>query len=168
MRLVLISSLIVSAWFGLCGSAMAATAAEDITVVEPYVRAVPPGQPNSASFMTLKNTTDRDHAVVAATSPVSKVVELHTHTQVEGMMQMRRVAKIDVAAGAETKLQPGGLHVMLIGLQQELVPGEEISLTLVFEDGSEKPLRAPVRKLPMMMRGHEGGMQHGKDHQPAR
>ena len=79
----------------------------------------------------------------------AEVVELHTHSMKDGMMQMRRVEKIDIPAGAETKLQPGGLHVMMIGLKQELKPEQEVTLTLVFEDGSKAEVTAPVRKLQM-------------------
>lgn len=137
------------------GSLMAQTVADQMEVVDPYVRAVPPGQPNSASFLGLKNNDAADHALVAAKSSVAEVVELHTHTMVDGMMRMRPVPKIDIPAGGEVKLQPGGLHVMLIGLTGELRPDEEVNLTLVFDDGSEKEIVAPIRKLQMHMKMHQ-------------
>jgi copper(I)-binding protein len=132
--------------------------ADQIKVDDPYVRAVPPGQPNSASFMVLLNGDEQAHKLVDARSPVAKVVELHTHLQEDGMMKMRRVQAIELPAGETTTLAPGGLHVMLIGLQQKLVPGEMVALTLVFEDGSEVELQAPVRKVMgmMMKRGKMG------------
>lgn len=136
-----------------------ATGAEDVQIVEPYVRAVPPGQPNSAAFMTLVNGGDSDHALVAGSSPASKVVELHTHEHADGMMKMRQVERIDVAAGGETPLQPGGYHVMMIGLHDQLKPGQEVSLTLEYEDGSSVEVTAPVRKVTMdgmNMKGMDG------------
>jgi copper(I)-binding protein len=128
--------------------------ADQIKVDDPYVRAVPPGQPNSASFMLLLNGDEQAHKLVDAHSPVAKVVELHTHIEEDGMMKMRRVPAIDLPAGETTTLAPGGLHVMLIGLQQKLVPGEKVVLTLVFEDGSEVELQAPVRKVMGMLMKH--------------
>ena len=142
------------------GPAQAQSVAEQVEVQGAYVRAVPPGQPNSASFMALHNGDSREHALVGAKSPAAKVVELHTHNMVDGMMQMRPVDKIDLPAGATTSLQPGGFHVMLIGLQQPLVPDQAVPLTLVFDDGSEAKVSAPVRKLQMHMHQHE--MDHGK------
>jgi copper(I)-binding protein len=137
----------------------AGSAADLVSVIDPYVRAVPPGQPNSAAFMTLENQDGAAHAVVNATSPVAKVVELHTHIHEGGMMMMRRIDQVDVPANGKAELKPGGLHVMLIGLKQELKPGEMIPLTLEFEDGSEKALKAPVRKIMMKsMGGMKGGM----------
>ncbi|MDJ0807079.1 MAG: copper chaperone PCu(A)C [Gammaproteobacteria bacterium] len=161
-RLVSVTGLVLMT---LCGLAFAQQVADLVEVKDPYVRAVPPGQPNSASFMALSNTDAQGHALVAAESPVSKVVELHTHTMEDGMMRMRQVEKIELPAGEPVALQPGGLHVMLIGLQQELVPGAEIPITLVFEDGSKLSIKAPVRKLQMHMKhmdhsGHKDHMKH--------
>ena len=137
---------------GPSGLGAAQNVADQVIVKDPYVRAVPPGQPNSASFMSLHNSDDKDHALVGAESPVAKVVELHTHTMQDGMMRMRPVAKVDLPAGERVSLKPGGLHVMLIGLKQKLVPGEDVPVTLVFEDGSKATLSAPVRKLQMHMK----------------
>lgn len=130
-----------------------------IQIQHPYARAVPPGQPNSAAFMTLHNRGDKANAVVAASSPAAEVVELHTHTMDGGMMKMRRVEQIDIPAGGETELKPGGLHIMLIGLKEQLNPGMKVSLTLKFADGSESTIEAPVQDIMQSM-GHEMGGHH--------
>jgi copper(I)-binding protein len=133
---------------------LADQAAGTIEIEGAYVRAVPPGQPNSAAFMTLKNEGDADHALVAASSDVSEVVELHTHIHEEGMMRMRQIERIDVAAGGEQTLEPGGLHLMLIGLQRQLQPGDTVSLNLEFDDGSSVDVEAPVRPIEGMSDEH--------------
>lgn len=124
--------------------------AASVDVVQPYLRAVPPGQPNSAAFMVLKNTSDHDRALVNARSNVSKVIELHTHRKEGGMMRMRRVKKIDIKAGSETVLKPGGLHVMFIGLKQQLKAGDEVELELEFDDGATIKLTVPVKMVAGM------------------
>lgn len=129
----------------------AADAADSVSVGDPYVRAVPPGQPNSAAFMKLHNNSTARHSIISADSSVAKLVELHTHVKEGGMMKMRQVKKIDIPSRGETVLQPGGLHVMLIGLKSGLMPGDNVSITLVFEDGSKKVIQAPVRKMKMKM-----------------
>ena len=157
LSLLTLASLLVST------PQFAGTAAEAVMVSDGYTRAVPPGQPNSASFMLLSNSSATPHALVAAASSVSKVTELHTHTMAEGMMQMRQVEQIEIPANGTTRLQPGGLHLMLIGLTQQLKPGDEVALTLSFEDGSELKTTLPVRMLQMqMMQPGQGGMMHGK------
>ena len=65
--------------FGIISTpALAADAASSVTVTDPYVRAVPPGQPNSAAFMQLRNSGTSSHSIKSAESTVAKVVELHT------------------------------------------------------------------------------------------
>ena len=136
----------------------AVLAADPIQVDQPYARAVPPGQPNSAVFMTLTNQADADRALVSASSDVAEVVELHTHTMDNGMMRMRRIDQIDLPAGEAVVLEPGGLHVMLIGLKRQLVPGEQVTLELRYDDGSSEQLSAPVKAIQPMGRMHGHGM----------
>lgn len=136
-------------------SLYAGNAAESIQVDGAFARAVPPGQTNSASFMTLSNQGDEHHALAGAESDAAKVVELHTHLMEEGMMKMRRVDKIDLPAGETVKLEPGGLHIMLIGLERQLSPGEDVDITLVFEDGSRSSTKAPVKKVEVKMDHHK-------------
>jgi len=141
---------------GLCLTAVvqAGTVADAVQVEGAYARAMPPGQPNSAAFMVLHNTGSATHALVAAESPVAKVVELHTHTMDGGMMRMRQVDKIELPAGQSVQLQPGGLHVMLIGLNHPLAPQEQVPLTLIYDDDSRQTVQAPVRKVQAMMMMH--------------
>jgi copper(I)-binding protein len=142
--------------FGLAGLclAMAVQAkpvADAIRVEGAYARAVPPGQTNSAAFMVLHNEGATAHALVAAKSPVAKLVELHTHALVDGMMRMRPVERIALPAGQKVQLQPGGLHLMLIGLDHTLTPEEQVPLTLIYEDGSRQSIQMPVRRAEAMM-----------------
>lgn len=127
-----------------------------IDVSDPYARAVPPGQANSAAFMMLSNTGDADRALVAAESTAADTVELHTHSMDDGMMQMRRIERIALPAGEQVTLAPGGLHVMLIGLAEQLKPGMDVALTLIFDDGSRQSVTAPVRRIDVgAMGGHQ-------------
>ncbi len=130
--------------------------AGDVNVIDPYVRAVPPGQTVSAAFLQLENTSDKSRYVVNASSPVAKVVELHSHVHDNGMMKMRRIEMIEIPAHSKTILQPGGLHIMLIGLHKPLKLEQKVSITLEFDNGNKQTLEAPVRKIMMkgmMMKG---------------
>lgn len=131
-------------------------AADAVKAENPFVRAVPPGQPNSAAFMVLNNSSAVAHQVVSATSPVANTVELHTHTNNNGVMEMRQIPQIDVPANGKAVLAPGGLHIMLIELRQELKAGESVAVTLTFEDGSTAVVDAPIQEVTPPM----GGMSH--------
>jgi hypothetical protein len=133
-------------------NAWAAGAADNISVVDPYVRMAPPGAMATGAFMVLKNNGDKDVKLVKAANPASKLTELHTHINEGGVMKMRPVAAIDIKAKGEALLQPGGLHVMLIDLKEPMKDGEKIAITLGFDDGSSKEISAPVRRpMPMPM-----------------
>lgn len=155
-KLLLASALAFSSFVYAC---------EDLHINDAFARAVPPGQANSAAFMTLNNHGKHDVRLVSAQSNVSEVTELHTHTEVDGVMQMRQIDEITVPAGGTTELKPGGLHIMLIGLTQPLAEGDQVELTLNFADGSEKQLQVPVQPvMPMMQHGNHQQQQHGHKH----
>ncbi len=139
-----------------CVAAFAGTAADTITVSDPYIPAMPPGQPNGLAYMGLTNGSDQNAELVAAEGTVAKAIELHTHVMEDGMMHMKKIDKIDLPAGKTVMLESGGLHVMLIGLTQDLKPDTKVSLTLVFNDGSKKELEVPVRKMQMKMEKQKG------------
>ena len=123
--------------------------AGEVTVDSPYVRAIPPGQTISAAFMTLKNTNDSPIDLLKASSDIAEHVELHEHIHDGGMMKMRQVDKISIAANSETTLKPGGYHIMLIGLKKAIKPSDIIDIKLSFSDGSETAIKAEVKKITM-------------------
>jgi hypothetical protein len=103
------------------------------------------GGGNSAAYMVLRNSSDTDRAVVSASTDVANTVELHTTEMNEaGVMSMRPVEQIDIPANGEATLAPGGIHVMLIDLTQDLEEGSTVELTLTLDDGSELSVQAPV------------------------
>lgn len=129
-----------------------------------YIRAMPPGQEVTGSFMILQNPTLKDIALVRAESDVAKNVELHEHIKEGGMMKMRPVKQIDIKAKSKTNLKPGGYHVMLIGLKRDLNLGEKIPMTLHFSDGTVQKVEAPVKKISATMSMKKGkGMKHKMD-----
>jgi copper(I)-binding protein len=121
--------------------------AASIIVEDPYVRHMPPTQTVTGAFMVFKNTTGSDLAVISAESNVADKVELHTHLHEDGVMKMRQVDKIEVPAGGETVLKPGGLHVMLIGLKQPLDQGQMVEIKFNLDDGSSTQIQAEVKSV---------------------
>lgn len=128
-----------------CSAVALAGSADRISVENPYVRLVPHSAQATGAFMVLRNGGGQKVKVVGAESSLSKVTELHTHINEGGMMKMRPVPFFEIPAQGETVLKPGGLHVMLIGLLEVLQEGGWVEITLVFEDGSRKVVKAGVR-----------------------
>lgn len=146
---------IILAFLACCAlPAFAGTAADEVEVLDPWAREVPPVMSSSAGFLSLKNTGSVEHKLVSASSDAAGVAELHTHINNNGVMQMRPVENIPVAPGETTELKPGGLHIMLMMLTKPLLAGEQLNITLTFEDGSSKQVQAEVRKYQMNMMQH--------------
>ena len=100
--------------------------------------------------MTLTNTGKQADRVVSASTEAAGITELHTHLNENGVMKMRQVNDIRVEAGSTVKLQPGGLHVMLIKLKQPLKEGDSVPLTLRFEKAGEVKVDVKVDKVGAM------------------
>ena len=128
--------------------ALPAVAAE-VTVTEAWVRGTVAGQRATGAFMTL--TARADMALVGASSPVAKVVEVHEMALDGGVMKMRAVSRIDLPAGKPVALKPGGYHVMLMALQAPVAEGTKVPIALEFEArGGQRTIvtiEAPVRAL---------------------
>ena len=71
--------------------------------------------------------------IIGATSPVAGMVEIHSMSMQNGVMKMFQVDGIDVPAGKTVKLAPGGYHVMLMGLKQQMKAGDKVALDLLLE-----------------------------------
>ncbi|WP_228568908.1 copper chaperone PCu(A)C [Campylobacter sputorum] len=122
--------------------------AADIDVSNAYAKATPPNAKNSGAFMLIKNNTDKDIALVSVTNSLSDVTELHTHIEENGMKKMIQVPKIDIKANSTTELKPGGLHVMFIGIKKPMVVGENVKMTLTFDNGQTVTLdKVPVKEI---------------------
>ena len=144
-------------------SAMSVPAFAELIVENAHIRESIAGAPNSAAFMTLKNTSDQDIVLTSVTSQLARITELHNHINDEGVMRMREVPEIVVPAGQSVELKPGGLHVMFMGLATPLKQGEQGSFTLVDQSGQAYPVQAPVEKIKMQMK-HDHNGEHKGEH----
>jgi copper(I)-binding protein len=100
---------------------------------------------NSAAYMLLRNTGNTSDRLLRVESDVAYSVELHISELQNGVMSMRRVNDLEVPAKGEVILEPGGLHIMLINLNQDLVQGEDVQLVLEFEKSGEIGIEAEIR-----------------------
>lgn len=135
-------------WFiGLLVLCVAGTlnAADALRVTDPWARATPPGATTGAAYLQVTNTGKQSERLIGARTPLAERVELHTHVMESGMMRMRQVAAIDLPPGDRVRLEPGGLHLMLFGLHQPLVAGDQLPLTLKLESGERLELDFAVR-----------------------
>ncbi len=130
--------------------------AEGIKVSDPWLRAAPPNAPTLAAFMKLENHSAADITLQEVRSTLAvKRIELHRTVMSDGLMKMVPQKVIPVPAHGATTLEPGSWHIMLVKPAEVPVVGDKVELTLVFSNGSEQTVIAPVRKGMKMMKGSQ-------------
>lgn len=111
-----------------------------------WIREAPPTANARAGYVHLRNPGQTEVSLVGARSEAFGAIEVHESFERDGMMRMRRRAAVEVPAGGETRLQPGGLHLMLFRAQQPLPGGTVVEIVLEFDDGAEVAVPFEVRR----------------------
>jgi len=156
-------NLVIAAMMALTSAAWAQTT---VKVEDAWVRGTVAQQQATGAFMRL--TASQNARLVEASSPVAGVTEVHEMAMDNDVMRMRQIQGLPLAAGQTVELKPGGFHVMLMDLKQTLQAGQNVPITLVFEDANQnrftQQIQAPVRALGAG-HGHGGhGHGHGQGH----
>jgi hypothetical protein len=131
----------------LCVFCLGLPAWAQTNVADAWVRATVPQQKATGLFASL--TSAKGGKLVSATSPLAGAVEIHEMKMDGNVMQMRALpGGLDLPAGKAVALKPGGYHVMLLGLTQQLKPGDSVPVTLVIE-GADKSRESLELKVPV-------------------
>jgi len=154
-----------------CGALLGASQAEAhdfsagaMKIDHPWARPNLPNRP-VAVYMKLANTGDAADRLVAAEAPGFEAVELHTVVKDGDVMKMQPIEAVEVPAGGNAMLAPGGNHLMLFGASEQFAEGAHFPLTLVFENAGEVAVEVMIQKRPPEgMEGADGMMHHGGTH----
>jgi copper(I)-binding protein len=95
---------------------------------------------NSAAYLSIHNHSPNDDYLIEAKTNVAAMTSIHNHINDKGIMKMRAVQQIAIPANDTIKLQPGGFHIMLMGLKKPLLEGDKFDLTLVFQESRQCPV----------------------------
>lgn len=136
---------------------LTAAAQAQTTVTDPWVRGTVAQQKATGLFATI--TSAKGGKLVAASSAVAGVVEIHEMSMQGDVMRMRAVAALELPAGKPVELKPGGYHVMLMDLKQPLKAGDTVSVSLVIEGADKQRETVEVKAAVRAMAAASG---HGK------
>lgn len=160
MTLRIMMTLVFAVLAGFPGLAVAADfTAGELRIEQPWARAsATKAAKAGAAYLTVINLGVEPDRLIGATTPLAKKAGLHYVVIDQGVMKMLPVAAIEVSPGEPAVLRPGGLHIMLMGLQAPLVEGETFPLTLTFEKAGnvevEVTIQGPAAIQPGMMPQH--------------
>ena len=106
----------------------------DIRITHPW--ATPSQTTTGSGYLVLRNRGAKDDRLLSASSPLTARVELRAPVQDVGELERDNgsLAAIAIPAGAETRLEPGGLHLRFIDLQKPLEDEQRLSVMLQFEN----------------------------------
>jgi hypothetical protein len=121
-------------------------AAAQVKVEGAWARPTVPGQQGGGGFLTI--TSAAPDRLLGGSTPAAQRFELHTMAMKGDVMEMREVDAIELPAGKPVKLEPGGLHVMFIGLKQPLAIGTKVPVTLRLEKAGEVRVEFEVMARP--------------------
>jgi len=142
----------------------------DLVLEHPWTRATPPNAKAGGGFVTITNTGESDDRLISADADVSQRVEIHEMAVVDGIMRMREMENgIDIPAGETVSLEPGGLHIMFMGLNDGFKKDHLVPVTLTFEQAGTIEVVMPVaamgsKKMDHGSHGDHGGHGSHSDH----
>jgi len=117
----------------------------DIQVEDAWVRPVAGPDVNTAAYMTLRNAGNAPDRLTGARSEIARMTGLHrTEIDESGLARMGEVDGLVLPAGGTAQLEPGGFHVMLMGVGS-LVEGDSVEITLILETTGPLDIVAEVR-----------------------
>lgn len=138
-----------------------ASKSQSLSITGAWSRETAAGQVVAGGFMTLTNRGRNEDRLISATSPIAKEVQIHTMAMDGGVMRMRQLTTgIPVPAGATVELRPGGLHIMFMGLKQQLRQGQRFPVTLQFERAGRITVQVAVQ--PVGSTGPKGAAHGGQ------
>lgn len=132
-------------------SGCAAPGQEDVEVHEAWARPAAQGG-NGAVYFAIRSSQADEMTGVSSDS--AEAVEMHESTMSGDVMQMHQLETVQLDAGEQVTFEPGGLHIMLIGLKQDLRAGEEIEITLHFKQHQDISVTVPIQDTPPSPENH--------------
>ena len=136
-----------------------ACAWSQVKVEQAWARATVQGQKATGAFMKL--TAAQATQLVAVSTPVAGVAEIHEMKMEGGVMKMRAVPALALPAQQTVELSPGGYHLMLMDLKAPLSKDSSVALTLTFKDArgvqSQQLVTVPVTTGMPQAAMHEHG-----------
>lgn len=158
-RLVVVAaaSLLLAGCAAPAAEAPAAVESDSVTITDAWVKSADEGM--SAAFGILSNHGDADVTVVSASTEASPMVELHETVMNDSgeMIMQPKEGGFVIPAGGTLALEPGGNHIMLMGLAAPIKAGDEVGFTLTFSDGSTYTFTAPAKDFSGANENYEGG-----------
>mgnify|MGYP000470962172 CR=1 FL=1 len=129
----------------LLGAALAGAAQAELVVDNAWARATPPGFAKGAVYLDIRNDGRRSDTLVGVHTDRAGRAELHRTIEEGGNSRMVHTPRVRVPADSSVTFEPGGRHVMMMGIDEALTEGERFTVELEAETAGT--LRVDVEVL---------------------
>ena len=129
----------------LLGAALAGAAQAELAVDNAWARATPPGFAKGAVYLDIRNDGRRSDTLVGVHTDRAGRAELHRTIEEGGNSRMVHTPRVRVPADSSVTFEPGGRHVMMMGIDEALTEGERFTVELEAETAGT--LRVDVEVL---------------------
>jgi copper(I)-binding protein len=120
----------------------------NLVITTAWSRATPAGAKVAGGYLTILNKGTAQERLRTASSAAAAKTEIHEMAVKDGVMTMRQLEDgLVIAPGATVQLAPGGGHLMLVGLNAPLHQGEQVPVTLSFEDAGDVTVSLDVQAI---------------------
>ncbi len=123
-----------------------ASAIAEIVLDGAWIRNLPPTIPMRAGYLNISNQSGQAERLISLHSPVFEKVEIHRSFEQDGVSKMEMLPALSIPAGNNLRLQPGGIHLMLIQPLLDIRVGDQVELCLEFEHAGKKCINMELRK----------------------
>lgn len=130
------------------------SASAQVIVKDAWARATVAQQKSTGIFLQIESK--KDAKLIKAKTDVAEMTEIHEMSMDNNVMKMREVESIALPAGKLVELKPGGFHIMLMQLKNQVKVGDEIALTLTIEtaDKKQETIEVKAKARAMTMKAH--------------
>ena len=146
MRFAAIAATVIT--YFIAASAMAADyKIGSLEIREPWSRATPKGAATAVGYMTITNNGTESERLIGGSVDFASSLQLHSMTMEDGVSKMRELKAVEIGPGQTLKFEPGGSHVMFVGLNRPLSQGDRVKGTLIFEHSGTIEIEYDVEAL---------------------
>lgn len=140
--LMLVGLFLLSTVLAACGNT---TETSEITVSNAWIRPGVVGGAPTAAYMVIQNTGNGADRLLDVSADFSDMLAVHETQIVDDVARMiPQEGGVEIPANSTVELRQGGLHVMIIELNEDLIEGQEVELILTFENAGERTIPAIV------------------------
>jgi copper(I)-binding protein len=136
----------------------------DLLIDHPYTRATPAQATTAGGYMVIRNDGAEPDRLIGGSADFVERIEIHEMSMDNGVMKMRALEDgLELPAGESVALEPGGYHVMFIGMKEGFSEGDTHKATLEFEKAGSVDVDFIVEAMGAKAEPHGEHKMHSHD-----